>query len=447
MITRLYHSNVRPSLFNRSFNLINRWTSTSKRTKFIHPNDNELSKILSKVIEITGPIPLSSYMRQCLTHPTLGYYTSKDPLGGQGDFITSPEISQLFGEMIGIWFYSIWKSLDSSTRKINFIEFGPGKGTLMYDCLKIFKRLLKDNNIQINIIMIETSKILKRKQYEILTKDAKNSKLFESFPFWNSKLNNGEIIWCDTEIDLNEILDKNNNIDDNYNFIIAHEFFDALPINKFIKTNLGWRELLVDKSNDSSNFFLIQSPSETPSSKIPQLNKRYNSLPEKSSIEICPDLYKYSKTISNLIVDNKDKNQGKGAALIIDYGVSNNIPDNTLRGIKTHKFVNPFSEPGKVDLSADVDFQAIIETINDGDDNCQTLGPIDQGDWLINMGIQLRLTQLLQNLQNESERNLLISGVKRIVEKDENSMGKIYKFLGLVPQFKDKENVIPGFSK
>lgn len=409
---------------------------------------NELSQILSKLIDITGPIPLSAYMRQCLTHPTLGYYTTRDPLGSRGDFTTSPEVSPLFGEMLGVWYFSIWEQQGKPTN-INFVEFGPGRGTLMADVLRVFNSLTEKQNdarhtsgggVKVNVVMVETSPVLKRVQCEKLTGSQSSlnvESLFWEAPFEGSRASNmGKITWCDTELDLLEVI----NLETDCNFIIAHEFFDALPINLFKKTSENkWRELLVDKNGTANGqFHLTQSPKETPSCKIPLSNARYNQSPVGSVIEISPESYKYIQSIGNLISRNS-----KGAALIFDYGTESSIPSNTLRGIQNHRFVNPFTRPGEVDLSINVDFKALELTALEIPE-VESLGITTQGEWLVCMGILSRLEILLKGVKNKEERKVIIGAVKRLIHDKE--MGKVYKVCGLVPKGMNKES-IAGFQR
>lgn len=374
----------------------------------------------------TGPIPLSAYMRLCLTHPDFGYYTTRDPLGPKGDFITSPEISQMFGEMIGIWLFTVWHS-QKKPKNINIIEFGPGKGTLIFDVMKSFSRLLKTlkaDDLNLNIVLIESSRVLRKAQWALLS----DSKLDVSNEFWTAAHKwKGQITWVDTEKDVWEITNEHD-----ANYIIAHEFYDALPINQFKKTENGWREYLVNQHPQTNDFHLTISPKERPSSKIPETYARYSSVSTGENVEISPELYSYTRQITQLIDRNKSQN---GAALIIDYGPSTAIPENTLRGIKDHKITNPFRDPGEVDLSADVDFQAIKESATtDPNVPIDVFGPVQQGDWLHQLGIQYRADQLYNQAKTESERDIIKSGYHRLVEKDGSSMGHIYKFIALLPK-------------
>lgn len=405
---------------------------------------DDLSNLLSETIKTTGPLPLLAFMRQCLTHPQFGYYTTRDPLDTtSGDFITSPEISSMFGEMIGIWLFSTWVK-QNKPQKFNVIEFGPGRGTLMYDCLKTFnkfnKNLITGENIE--IIMIEASPVLRKEQWKLLCEGNDFSTNEDGFNVSLTQWGN-KIKWVDTETDVV----KQENV---ANYVLAHEFFDALPIKGFQKTEDGWRELLVEhtpsvvntqptlpegtpgpqtKANDMLNteFHLTMSPKETPSSILPDLNPRFKDLPVDSRIEICPDAELYVLKMAQLL----DNQQATGSVLIIDYGLSEGIPDNTLRGIYKHKFVSPFIKPGEVDLSVDVDFTSLKDISLK---TCKSFGPVDQGDWLHQLGIGYRTDQLIKaNEGNMEAQEKIYNAYTRLTSKDEKSMGKIYKFLCLTP--------------
>lgn len=418
------------------------------------PRIDNLSNLFEETIKTTGPISLSAYIRQCLTHEKFGYYTTRDPLDAKtGDFITSPEISSVFGEMLGIYFFQIWINQNYPTR-IKFVEFGPGKGTLIYDVLKNFNNLINKfgqtkyrakNDIllpQIELELIEASRVLRLEQHRLLCGDKHEfnpNHSSTSTTKWGNKVK-----WIDTETEID------NSNSDTANFIIAHEFFDALPIKSFQNTNNGWRELLVEHSPSVTNtqqtlpeqerpfretddtldteFHLTIAPKETPSSQIPQLSERFKDLPEGTRIEICPDAEFYIKKI-NLLINNE---KGIGAALIIDYGVVNEIPDNSLRGIYKHKFVSPFYKPGDVDLSINVDFDNL--SLCSAPYN-KVVGPVDQGDWLHELGIGHRIDGLLKLHNDKPElQDAIYNAYLRLTSKENSCMGKIYKFLGLLPK-------------
>ncbi|ODV81202.1 DUF185-domain-containing protein [Suhomyces tanzawaensis NRRL Y-17324] len=400
-----------------------------------------LSDLFTQTIKTTGPIPLSAYMRQCLTHPEFGYYTTRNPLDrNEGDFITSPEISSVFGEMIGIWLLTVWQQ-QGKPSSIRVVEFGPGKGTLVHDVLKSFNKLAK-SAVSIEINLIEASHVLRKEQWKLLC-DQPLETTPEGFNVSTTRWGNS-IKWLDTEKDIAH--------DGSVaNYILAHEFFDALPVKGFKKTEHGWRELVVEHTPSVVNtqstlpepeqagaqkvddelldtqFHLTVSPKETPSSIIPKLSPRYKDLEVGAQIEICTEAELYIMKMAQLINNEKKL----GGVLVIDYGVVGQIPEMTLRGIYKHKFVSPFIKPGEVDLSIDVDFDNLVDLSSKC---CAPFGPVNQGDWLHNLGIGYRVDQLLKkNSENYEEQEKIYNAYQRLTGTDEKSMGSIYKFLCLMP--------------
>lgn len=410
------------------------------------PRVNNLSNLFEETIKTTGPIPLSTFMRQCLTHPEFGYYTTRNPLDKDtGDFITSPEVSSVFGEMIGIYMFQIWQ-IQGQPKSLRMIEFGPGRGTLMHDMLLSFNKLIRKfgDGVDIEIEMIETSRVLRREQHRMLCESPYvEGEYDESVTKWGNRIK-----WIENESEVTQ--------DDRANFVVAHEFFDALPIKSFEKTEHGWREFMVDhsptvenmngpgiegkeSSNSSDNydteFHLTLSPKETPSSKLPEANDRFKDLPVGSRIEMCPDAEFFVTKMAKL-VNNTTK---QGSVLIIDYGVVGKVPDVTLRGIYKHKFVSPFYLPGSVDLSIDVDFDGLGVLAQP---YAQVLDVVDQGDWLHEMGVGHRIHRLIQRAENEAQQQNIYDSYVRLTDKEQ--MGGIYKFMALVPK---GQEVPLGFQK
>lgn len=318
--------------------------------------------------------------------------------------------------------------------------------------------------------MIDASPTLRKMQHEKLcgsaplTEDSKNS-------VWKSVTKEGiPIYWCE---EIRGIPD-----DALSNFITAHEFFDALPIVQFEKVaddsnasplllkdqKASWREMLVDymvpnvtsqdspillpnttviKSTEKYStadakpvFQLVRSKVPTPSSRIiPKSHERYDSLPIGSKIEICPEAWDITEKLSSYIIPNKSNEKRGGAMLFVDYGPADTIPVNTLRGIKDHKLVNPYENPGEADLSADVDFGAlkIAATKNHGD-QVEAYGPVEQGDWLHTMGIGARATVLAESQTSEEGKKRVEQAYNRLTEKSGGAMGRLYKVMCVVPK-------------
>ncbi|KAF5093619.1 hypothetical protein D0Z03_002340 [Geotrichum reessii] len=410
-------------------------------------------------------------MRECLTNPAGGYYINKDPFGKSGDFITSPEISQMFGELVGIWVLTQWM-LQNKPQSVRLIEFGPGRGTLMSDVLrsarpfKPFEKAIKE------VYFVEASPTLRKAQHKLIcgTNEFVHNK--ETGVYSSKSLYNGTpVFWVEDA----KLLPKDNNTNGEFaNYIIAHEFFDALPIYQFekIATEGGvssrlpsqraasWREFVVDycvpkptdlessvllpnqsiikaspkseelDKNDKPVFQLGLAPSWTlPARIIPQTHPRYDALPIGSKVEICPDAWEVTEQMA-LRVD-----RAKGGILVVDYGPSDTIPVNSLRGIKDHKLVNPFENPGEADLSTDVDFQAIkVAALQARPDDVAVYGPVEQGDWLHTMGIGARATVLANSQSTAEGKKRIEQAYNRLVERGGGGMGKLYKVMAIVPK-------------
>ena len=460
-------------------------------------------------------------MRQCLTSPEGGYYTSSrsrnasqqaDQFGRAGDFITSPEISQIFGELVGIWFVSEWMAQarvpnKSRSSKVDLIELGPGRGTLMDDVLRTIRNFASMANSVDKIYLVEASDSLRQQQHRLLCgEDAKLEKTPSGWLSLSKKYFEVPVVWVE---DLSLLPGGANGKESSTPFILAHEFFDALPIHAFesvlpIPASEGktspelldagsrpiarpssaskepqWREYLVIPTKMSSitttttsrvtpepkpDFQLTLAKAPTPTSLLlPETSPRYRRLKSRpgSSIEISPDSSRYVQDFARRIGGDRspstasststDQRTGptsgstrsaprsqqlrpSGAALIIDYGPSSTVPINTLRGIRAHRRVSPFVNPGEVDISADVDFTALAEAAIDASEGIEVYGPVTQGGWLSQMGIRERAEQLLAMVKDESKRKEMDLGWKRLVETGPGGMGNIYKVLAIVPE-------------
>lgn len=480
-----------------------------------------LAQFLGQAITTTGPISVAAYMRQCLTSELGGYYTrtptaGEDQFGTKGDFVTSPEISQVFGELIGIWLYAEWLA-QGRKEKVQIIEVGPGRGTLMDDVLRTlssFKRMTKSIEA---IYLVEASPHLQKQQALRL---AGTEELEKSEVGWKAKCKyfpDCDIQWCE---DIRFVpkgllspvvyisLANDDAEETSTPFILAHEFFDALPIHVFqnvaqssipksstIMTPTGpitpkhgptapgnqWHELVVSPTNpyastpnlkpgeDKPDFEMTISKTPTPHSLyLPKMSKRYTALEKTPDaiIEISPESLSYisdfavriggsdgaasrpakpgsTPTAKPVSTENAPfkKESPSGAALILDYGTTSTIPANTLRGIRRHLPCSPFTSPGLVDLSADVDFLALAESALAASDAVAVHGPVDQSFFLASMGIKERAERLLKNAGDEETRRRLDGGWKRLVDRGVNGMGRLYKVMAIVPYMEGDKKV------
>ncbi|KAI5282368.1 hypothetical protein KEM54_002792 [Ascosphaera aggregata] len=441
-----------------------------------------------------GPISIHTYMRHCLTADNGGYYTSHgeegsdtEVFGKRGDFVTSPEISQMFGELLGIWTVAEWMSQGRPAKGVQLVEIGPGKGTLMADMLRSVRNFKSFASSVDIIYLVEASPVLRDIQRKALCGDSP----LETTGIGHRSLSTllgVPVVW----VEHIKLIPEGN---ETTPFIFAHEFFDALPIHAFqtvqsplpsssqqptpIMTPTGpaelkspaspkssqlntpqWREFVVALTPEEEievgregkilEFQLSLSHSVTPNSLVlPETSERYKALKHTigSTIEICPEGQVYSQNIARRIGGpfKLSSRKPSGAALIIDYGTSDAVPSNSLRGISKHKRVSPFESPGLTDLSADVDFTAVAEAAIDGSPGVEVYGPTEQGVFLKTLGIRERAQQILRKLKEDDERRKSIeSGWKRLVETDGDGMGRIYKVLAIVPDSGGKRRPI-GF--
>ncbi|XP_069625573.1 protein arginine methyltransferase NDUFAF7, mitochondrial isoform X4 [Ranitomeya imitator] len=332
---------------------------------------NQLLKHLVMKIKATGPITVAEYMREVLTNPIKGYYMHQDMLGEHGDFVTSPEISQVFGELIGIWCISEWIS-GGKSKSLKLVELGPGKGSLMDDILRVFSQfqhLLKSCDISVHLV--EVSPRLSEIQALRLTGSNVEVKYDDNSSAYKKGVTKSglQISWYQDVRD----------VPAGYTFFLAHEFFDALPIHK----------LQADEKRDH--------------------------------IELSPNAAVIIQKLASQI------NRFGGAALIADYGHSGDKTD-TFRGFRAHQLHNVLEDPGTADLTADVDFSFLKRIVGN---SVVSLGPIEQQEFLKNMGIDVRMKVLLENNKDVTTRQHLIRSYDVLMNPCK--MGQRFKFFSLLP--------------
>ena len=337
-----------------------------------------LARLLADRITATGPISLSDYMADCLMHPDHGYYTNRQPFGLEGDFITSPEISQMFGELIGISLGQAWIDAGSPAPFV-LAELGPGRGVLMADLLRATKRI-PGFHAAARICMVESSPRLREKQRKAL--DGYQVGWFDEF----SDLPPGPL------------------------YLIANEFFDALPVRQFQRVRGGWRELMVDFAEDQ--FFYDWSDLTSPDALSPRLT---NTTPGEI-VELCTPTNQIAAQLGHRIASTG------GLAVIIDYGGWMSRGD-TFQAMKAHVSAGPLDEPGLADLTAHVDFAALAEAAAPA-----TYLYTSQGDFLTGLGIDVRSEALAKRLTGEALDNHL-NATWRLTEATE--MGNLFKVLAL----------------
>ena len=338
-----------------------------------------LAQVLARRIAATGPISVADFMAECLMHPEYGYYATRDPLGAQGDFTTAPEISQMFGEMIGLALAQAWLDQGAS-KSFTLAELGPGRGTLMADILRATKGV-PGFHAAADIHLVEMSPVLKAAQAAKLAPHA--------------------ITHHDTVAAL----------PDQPLFLIANEFFDALPIRQFQREGAGWRERQVGLDGDK---LTIGMTGPVPARDIAF---RLEDTRDGDVVEWCPAAPTIMSEITTRITAHG------GAAMIIDYGDWRSLGD-TLQAVVAHEHVDPLAAPGEADLTAHVDFETLVQAAAPLTPHLLT----PQGVFLERLGITQRAQTLAAQLSGAA-LEAHIAAHRRLTHPGE--MGTLFKVLGL----------------
>jgi NADH dehydrogenase [ubiquinone] 1 alpha subcomplex assembly factor 7 len=329
-----------------------------------------------------GPITVERYMALCIQH----YYATRDPFGAAGDFITAPEISQMFGELIGLWNVELWHAMDRPP-VIRLVELGPGRGTLMADALRA-ARLAPDFLDALTIDLVETSPVLRERQQQALA----------GF--------DGRIAWRDRIEDVPE----------GPAIVIANEFFDALPIRQFVASERGWCERLVGLDGDALTFGLHPEP-ETALGTPGALAGAPGAVLEHPAAAI-----DFMSALSVRLAE-----QG-GVALCVDYGYWGPSSGDTLQAVKNHRFVDPLADPGDTDLTAHVDFHPLADAAAKA--GLAVHGPVSQADFLLALGIEPRAASLKRRA-TPAQSESIDRALARLIGSGEQGMGELFKVLGL----------------
>lgn len=344
-----------------------------------------LLRHLARRIEAEGPLSVADYMAEALGHPAHGYYMSRAPFGKEGDFITAPEISQMFGELLGLWCVEAWRAMGAPGR-ILLVELGPGRGTLMADALRAAK-LAPDFLAAAEVHLVETSARLREVQAQALK---------DYSPVWHDRL---------TALPEGPVL------------ILANELFDALPIRQIERCPDGWRERRVTLSSDGQSLAWTLAPSSPATEAL--IPEQLREAPLDSVFEFCPVGLNLAEEIGRRMT-------GGGAALIIDYGSAAPSLKPTLQAVKDHQFHDVLAAPGEADITAHVIFDPLAEAARAA--GAQVLGLTPQGDFLKALGVELRAQQLLVGA-SKAQSAQIESAVARLTGADQ--MGDLFKVLGL----------------
>jgi NADH dehydrogenase [ubiquinone] 1 alpha subcomplex assembly factor 7 len=346
-----------------------------------------LEILIREMITENGPLSLETYMALALTHPVHGYYRSNMPLGESGDFVTAPEISQMFGELIGLWCVAVWH-LMGKPQPLLFIELGPGRGTLMADALRA-ARIAPDFLSAIDIRLVESNDKLQQCQ-RVALKD------FDDPVSWHA---------------------NTDELPDGVAIIVANEFFDCLPIRQFVRCTTGWHERLVGLNGDGRLCFGLAPDPE------PGLLAR-GELGQVFEVGLAA-----ARLMTRLA--GRVSLQG-GALLAIDYGYDSAAHAATLQALQSHRFADPLNDPGEADITAHVDFCSLARAARTA--GATVHGPLPQGEWLTRLGLYERATKLRD--QASSRQNAAIdSALQRLAGERQNlaggDMARLFKVLAV----------------
>lgn len=354
----------------------------------------DLTATVKKAIEEDGPISIFDFMKYALQTSELGYYTGDTPIiGNKGDFITAPEISQLFGEIIGLWCLNIWH-LSGSPKNFNLVELGPGRGTLMKDLLRATKNVPAFHEAM-NICFVEFNREFIKKQ--------------------RSQISHDRMQW----------FSKYEEVPKGFSIVVANEFFDALPINQYTKKHGDWYINMVDLNEHNQCLYINQFDTSLDMKDF--LSSKYPDSPDGSVVEIQDE--------ANILMGDitKDIQKHGGAALIIDYGYTESKYRDfisTLQAVKDHKYSPIFQEIGNADISAHINFTALYDVAKLYKSN--VYGPITQSQFFSNMYIDLRKNILLLKA-TEKQKPSILSGYDRLMSPKQ--MGSLFKVIAIT----DKE--------
>lgn len=339
-----------------------------------------LAEELAARIRAGGPMPLSDYMGLCLGHATHGYYMKKVPFGREGDFITAPEVSQVFGELIGLFLADLWLRA-GSPNPVRLVELGPGRGTLMADLLRATTRVPGFHDA-LSVYFVEMSPTLREEQ--------------------KSRVPHAQ--WADRLEDVPGGAPL---------MLVANEFFDALPVRQLVKTARGWQERHVGLEDGK---LAPVVPVDAPPLDM-LVPARLRDAPEGSIFEILGGAEECA------LINQRLKDDG-GCALVIDYGHTETTTGDTFQALRAHEYADPFAAPGDADLTVHVDFEQLAARCREG---LRVSGPTTQGRFLRALGLDIRTAVLAKS--NPPRAEALAAASRRLADADE--MGSLFKVIAI----------------
>jgi NADH dehydrogenase [ubiquinone] 1 alpha subcomplex assembly factor 7 len=340
----------------------------------VSPERGRAAQRLARLIEANGPIRVSEYMAVANAH----YYATRDPFGASGDFVTAPEISQTFGELIGLCLADLWVRA-GKPEGAAYVELGPGRGTLAADAL----RAMGSAGLTPRVHFVETSPVLRKAQAERLPAAQ-----------WHDDVGTLPV---GTPL-----------------LVVANEFFDALPARQFVATDSGWRERVVTLEDGR---FVPRARPPVLEALVPE---PLRDSPTGTVVEQSPASAAIASFLGGILTANG------GAALIVDYGHARTSAGDTLQAVRGHAYADPWQEPGESDLTVHVDFEALGEAARE--QGLRVLGPVPQGTWLVALGIETRTEALA--VRAPERRGELEQARDRLVSEKE--MGTLFKAMALI---------------
>ena len=351
-------------------------------------------------IALVGPMAVAQYMALCLTHREHGYYTTHDPFGARGDFVTAPEISQMFGELIGLWAAAAWRAMNSPER-VRLVELGPGRGTMMLDVLRA-ARVIPDFRAAILLHMVEISPALERLQRDAL-------------------------VASDVPVSWHRSIDE---VPEGPLVVLANEFFDALPVHQAVMCADGWHERVVKIADDDVLHFGIDRDPNPLFDKL---------LPSGVQASKIGDIFEWRGDQLALELGRRVV-AGPGVALIIDYGHCESAIGDTLQAVRGHAFADPLEQPGSADLTAHMDFQALAQAA--AGMGAHVHGPVTQAEFLRRLGIEQRAAALKAAGPPENAATIE-AALQRLTDEEGTGMGRLIKAMALSsPDI----SALPGFA-
>jgi len=351
------------------------------------PQSALLAARLKARIARDGPLSVADFMEACLADASAGYYPSRQPIGEHGDFITAPEVSQIFGELVGLWAIAAWQSM-GEPRPVVVAELGPGRGTLMADALRAWQSVPTFFE-SVTVALVETSPVLREAQQTAL----------HGAP--------GPIQWFDAL----------EGVPHGPLIVIANEFVDALPIRQLVWRGGQWRERAVTIGRAGG--FAFCEGTAVPNDNLQQVAHALQ-VPDGSILEVRPAAAALVAAVATRA------GNAPLAALIVDYGHDETACGDTLQAVWRHKYADPLSQPGEVDLTAHVDFAALKDTA--AAHGLDAYGPMPQGEFLLKLGLEARRDRLCEHATPEQRQDIM-SGAGRLA--DPGQMGLLFKMLAL----------------